>query len=249
VPSSSDILGSRSSTLLSVQRLMTVSSADLSPSSTVTMQSSITSCDLMVSAVASTMQSVCGECDASDDGCVTSSSIAQDVTATLPSAGNCDDADRKAYVYSVFLHQHSLFAPVVRPPAECHHFGSFASQPSIAYSGTALSATGSMLSVAPFGNTSDVVSVSTSRSRDVVYKHLGLVETWEGLDLVSDRKSNVSVSYHRVSFTSQYAQLFASLQNCTYIVLNARRIFIVALWNRADHYIFHPVSIFSFFLA
>ena len=31
----------------------------------------------------------------------------------------------------------------------------------------------------------------------------------------------VSVSYHRVSFTSQYAQLFASLQNCTCIVLNA----------------------------
>jgi len=34
----------------------------------------------------------------------------------------------------------------------------------------------------------DVVSVSTSRSRDVVSKRLGLVETWEGLglDLVSD---------------------------------------------------------------
>ena len=31
----------------------------------------------------------------------------------------------------------------------------------------------------------------------------------------------VSVSYHRVWFTSQYAQLFASLQNCTCIVLNA----------------------------
>ena len=66
----------------------------------------------------------------------------------------------------------------------------------------------------------DVVSVSTSRSRDVVSKRLGLVETWEalGLDLVTDWKSNVSVSYHRVSFTSPYAQLFASLQNCTYIV-------------------------------
>ena len=51
------------------------------------------------------------------------------------------------------------------------------------------------------------VSVSR-RSRDVVSKRLGLV----------------SVSCHRVSFTSQYAQLFASLQNYTYIVLNARRL-------------------------
>jgi len=40
----------------------------------------------------------------------------------------------------------------------------------------------------------DVVLVSTSRSRDVVSKRLGLVETWEGLDLVSDLKSNVSIS-------------------------------------------------------
>ena len=70
------------------------------------------------------------------------------------------------------------------------------------------------------------VSVSR-RSRDVVSKRLGLVETWEGLglDLVSDSKSNVSVSYHTVSFPSRYAQLFASLQNCTYIVLNARRLY------------------------
>ena len=39
------------------------------------------------------------------------------------------------------------------------------------------------------------VSVSR-RSRDVVSKRLGLVQTWEGLglDLVSDWKSNVSVS-------------------------------------------------------
>jgi len=53
----------------------------------------------------------------------------------------------------------------------------------------------------------------TSRS------HLGLVERWEGLglDLISDWKSNVLVSYHRASFTS--------LQNCTYIVLNARRLY------------------------
>jgi len=60
-----------------------------------------------------------------------------------------------------------------------------------------------------------VLNVSVSRqSRDVVSKRLGLVEMWEdlGLDLVSDWKWNVSVSYHRVSFTSQYAQLFASLQ-------------------------------------
>ena len=35
----------------------------------------------------------------------------------------------------------------------------------------------------------------------------------------------VSVLYHRVSFTSQYAQLFASLQNCMCIVLNARRLY------------------------
>ena len=40
--------------------------------------------------------------------------------------------------------------------------------------------------------------------------HLGLKIKCLGL---------VLVSYHRVSFTSQYAQLFASLQNCTYIVL------------------------------
>jgi len=40
----------------------------------------------------------------------------------------------------------------------------------------------------------DVVLVSTSRSRDVVSKRLGLVETWEGLDLVSDLKSNVLIS-------------------------------------------------------
>ena len=53
------------------------------------------------------------------------------------------------------------------------------------------------------------VSVSR-RSQDIVSKRLGLAETWEGLgvDLVSDWKSNVSVSYHRVSFTSQYAFCF-----------------------------------------
>ena len=61
------------------------------------------------------------------------------------------------------------------------------------------------------------------RSWDVVSKRLGLISvSWECLGLVSDWKSNVSVSYQRVSFTSQYTQLFASLQNCRYIVLNAR---------------------------
>jgi len=32
----------------------------------------------------------------------------------------------------------------------------------------------------------DVVSVSTSQSRDIVSKRLGLVETWEGLGLDLD---------------------------------------------------------------
>ena len=73
------------------------------------------------------------------------------------------------------------------------------------------------------------VSVSR-RSFQTSRSHFGFVETWEGLglDLVSDRKSClglVSVSYYRVSFTGQYAQLFASLQNCTYIILNARRLY------------------------
>ena len=58
------------------------------------------------------------------------------------------------------------------------------------------------------------VSVSR-RSRDVVSKCLGLV----------------SVSYHRVSFTSQCAQLFASLQNCTYIVLNAKRLYCLLIFQ------------------
>ena len=39
----------------------------------------------------------------------------------------------------------------------------------------------------------------------------------------------VSVSYHRVSFTSLYVQLFASLQNYTYIVLNARCLYCLLL--------------------
>jgi len=72
--------------------------------------------------------------------------------------------------------------------------------------------------------TRDVVSVSRRRFQ-TSQSRLGLVKTWEGLslDLVSDWKWNVSVLYNRVLFTCQYAQLFASLQNCTYIVLNARR--------------------------
>jgi len=81
------------------------------------------------------------------------------------------------------------------------------------------------------------VSVSR-RSRDVVSKRLGLVSvssrsrgnvgrsrSWSRLGLKIKCLGLVSVSYHRVSFTSQYAQLFASLQNCTYIVLNARRLY------------------------
>ena len=70
-----------------------------------------------------------------------------------------------------------------------------------------------------------VLDISVSiQCRDVVSERLGLVETWEGngLDLVSDWKSNIWVSSYsrtiRVSFTitSQYKQL----QNYTYIVLN-----------------------------
>jgi len=81
------------------------------------------------------------------------------------------------------------------------------------------------------------VSVSR-RSRDVVFKRLGLVETWKVSVSISSRTENqmsrsrlISVSYHRVSFTSQYAQLFASLQNFTYIVLNARRLYCLLIHN------------------
>jgi len=64
---------------------------------------------------------------------------------------------------------------------------------------------------------------------DVVSKCLGLVSVWwkRGKVLVSIWswiENHMSVSYHRVLLTSQYAQLFASLQNCMYIVLNARQI-------------------------
>jgi len=84
----------------------------------------------------------------------------------------------------------------------------------------------------------DVVSVSMSRSRG------GLETYFPNVSVSSRSRGNVgrsrsrsrlglkikclgliSVSYHRVSFTSQYAQLFASLQNCMYIVLNAGRLY------------------------
>jgi len=67
-----------------------------------------------------------------------------------------------------------------------------------------------------------------SRSRDVVSKRLSLVSVSWNVGRSRSRSRHllkikcldlVSVSYHRVSFTSQYAQLFASLQNCTYMVL------------------------------
>ena len=60
-----------------------------------------------------------------------------------------------------------------------------------------------------FPNVSSCGNVGRSRSRS----RLGLKIKCLGL---------VSVSCHRMSFTSQYAQLSASLQNCVYIVLNAR---------------------------
>jgi len=64
----------------------------------------------------------------------------------------------------------------------------------------------------------DVLVLLSKRLVSVSWKGLGL-------DLASDWKSNVSVSYHRVLFTSQHAQPFASLQNCTYMVLNARHLY------------------------
>jgi len=78
----------------------------------------------------------------------------------------------------------------------------------------------------------DVVSISRRSFQTSQSRH-GLVKMWEGLglDLVSDWKSNVLASYHRVSFTSQYSQLFASLQNCTYIVLNAGRLYCLLIYK------------------
>ena len=46
----------------------------------------------------------------------------------------------------------------------------------------------------------DVVSVSKSRSRDVFLVRLGLEKIWEDLGLVSNRKPNISVSDHNISF-------------------------------------------------
>ena len=54
-------------------------------------------------------------------------------------------------------------------------------------------------------------SFQTSRSRG----NVGRSRSRSRLGLKIKRLGLVSVSYHRVSFTSQCAQLFASLQNCT----------------------------------
>ena len=62
----------------------------------------------------------------------------------------------------------------------------------------------------------DVVSVSR-RSRDVVSRRLGLVETWEGLglDLISDWKSNVSVSSRSRTIGSRLqANMHSFLLHC-----------------------------------
>jgi len=57
----------------------------------------------------------------------------------------------------------------------------------------------------------DVVSVSTSWSCG----NVGRSRSRSRLGLKIKRLGLVSVSYHRVWFTSQYARLFASLQKCT----------------------------------
>jgi len=49
------------------------------------------------------------------------------------------------------------------------------------------------------------LNISVSRSN---FKRLGLVKMWEGLGLVSDWKSIVSVSHHKVSFTSRPIYIF-----------------------------------------
>ena len=53
----------------------------------------------------------------------------------------------------------------------------------------------------------------------------------------------VSVSYHRVSFTSQYAQLFASLPNCTCIVLNAGRLYCLLIHKVSFTSLLHTFAI------
>ena len=73
-----------------------------------------------------------------------------------------------------------------------------------------------------------VLSFQTSRSRGNVGKYRS--RSRSRLRLKIKCLGLVSVSYHRVSFTSQYALLFASsLQNCTYIVLNARRLYCLVI--------------------
>jgi len=59
-------------------------------------------------------------------------------------------------------------------------------------------------------------------SRDVVSKRLGLVETWEGLglDLISDRNSNVSVSSLSLTTGSRLqANMHSFLLHCNETVL------------------------------
>ena len=60
-----------------------------------------------------------------------------------------------------------------------------------------------------------------------------------GLETQLRQFPNVSVSCHRVSFTSQYAELFASLQNCTYIVLNAMSLYCLRIHKLQSH--LHPL--------
>jgi len=98
--------------------------------------------------------------------------------------------------------------------------------------------TGPILTAPQYAQGRVVVSVSMSRSRD------GLETQFPNVSVSSRSRGNmgrfrsrsrlglkikclglVSVSYHRVSFTSHYSQLFASLQNCTYIVLNAGHLY------------------------
>jgi len=64
-------------------------------------------------------------------------------------------------------------------------------------------------------------SFQTSQSRG----NVGRSQSRSRLGLKIKCLGLVSVLYHRVSFTSQYAQLFALLQNCTFIVLNAGRLY------------------------
>ena len=53
----------------------------------------------------------------------------------------------------------------------------------------------------------------------------------------------VSVSHHRVSFTNQYAQLFAALQNCTCIVLNAGCLYCLLIHKLMSRLLLHTFAI------